>query len=162
MKRKYSSFLLKTILRLFSYLVIGILIIIIGFIVIKGTGVISPSFLFEFPANGMTEGGIFPAIIGTICLMFGSAIICFPIGIMAGIYMNEYAKNGKIIKLIRLMTNNLSGVPSIVFGLFGMALFVNQLSFGDSILAGSLTLALLALPIVIRITEESLKNVDNL
>jgi phosphate transport system permease protein len=94
--------------------------------------------------------------------MAGSAIICFPIGIMAGIYMNEYAKNGKIIRFIRLMTNNLAGVPSIVFGLFGMALFVNHLNFGDSILAGSLTLALLALPIVIRTTEEALKSVDNL
>lgn len=162
MNKNIQNSIVKNIFRLFSFLVIGLLILVMGFIVVKGIGVISPSFLLEFPREGMTEGGIFPAIVGTLCLMFGSAVICFPIGIMAGIYMNEYAANGKIIRFIRLMTNNLSGIPSVVFGLFGMALFVNQLGFGDSIIAGSLTLALLALPIVIRTTEEALKSVDDL
>ena len=92
--------------------------------------------------------------------MAGSAIVAFPVGIMSGIYMNEYAsKSGRAVKFIRLMTNNLSGVPSIVFGLFGMALFVKYLGFGDSILAGSLTLGLLSLPLVIRTTEEALKDI---
>jgi phosphate transport system permease protein len=88
-------------------------------------------------------------------------IFAFPIGVGAAIYMNEYVTEGKIKQFIRLMTNNLAGVPSIVFGLFGMAFFVNQLHFGDSIIAGSLTLGLLVLPVVIRTTEEALKQVDD-
>jgi len=113
------------------------------------------------PEDGMTKGGIYPAIIGTLCLIGGSIIVAFPIGIMSGIYINEYTKKGFFRNFIQLMTANLSGIPSIVFGLFGMSLFVNQLGFGDSILAGSLTLGLLVLPIVIRTTEESLKAIDN-
>jgi phosphate transport system permease protein len=113
------------------------------------------------PTDGMTKGGIFPAIVGTLILIVGSMTFAFPIGVGAAIYMNEYVKEGNLKQFIRLMTNNLSGVPSIVFGLFGMALFVNQLHFGDSIIAGSLTLGLLALPVVIRTTEEALKQVDN-
>ncbi|GHV71583.1 hypothetical protein FACS189420_7160 [Bacteroidia bacterium] len=85
----------------------------------------------------------------------------FPFGVMSAIYMNEYAGNGWIVKFIRVMTNNLSGIPSIVFGLFGMALFVNTLKFGDSILAGSLTLGLLILPLIIRTTEEALKAIPD-
>jgi phosphate transport system permease protein len=113
------------------------------------------------PEDGMTKGGIYPAIIGTLCLMLGSMIFAFPIGIMSGIYINEYTKDGLLKRFMKTMTNNLAGIPSIVFGLFGMALFVNDLHFGDSILAGSLTLGLLVLPVVIRTTEESLKAIDN-
>lgn len=149
------------IFTLLSYSVVAILIVILGFIIIKGSGVISWKFLTEAPAEGMTKGGIFPAIVGTLYLVLGSSIISFPIGIMSGIYMNEYATNGKIIRFIRIMTNNLSGVPSVVFGLFGMALFVNALGFGDSIIAGSFTLALMSLPLIIRTTEEALKSIDN-
>jgi len=93
--------------------------------------------------------------------VLGSSLFSFPIGIMSGIYMNEYAQGSKIATFIRIMTNNLSGVPSVVFGLFGMALFVNTMEFGDSILAGSLTLGLLSLPLVIRTTEESLKAIES-
>ncbi|MEG2318538.1 MAG: phosphate ABC transporter permease PstA, partial [Rikenellaceae bacterium] len=110
---------------------------------------------------GMTGGGIFPAIVGTMCLVVGSMIFAFPIGVMSGIYINEYAANNWIVRFIRIMTNNLSSIPSIVFGLFGMALFVNTLGFGDSILAGSLTLGLLVLPVVIRTTEEALKAIPD-
>lgn len=149
------------IFTLLSYSVVAILIVILGFIIIKGAGVISWDFLTKAPAEGMTEGGIFPAIVGTLYLVLGSSLISFPIGIMSGIYMNEYATNGKLIRFIRIMTNNLSGVPSVVFGLFGMALFVNTLGFGDSIIAGSLTLALMSLPLIIRTTEEALKSIDN-
>ena len=109
----------------------------------------------------MTEGGIFPAIIGTLCLVLVSMVFAFPVGVFAAIYMTEYVKDGWIKKIIKQMTNNLAGVPSIVFGLFGMSLFVNKLGFGDSILAGGLTLGLLVLPVVIRTTEESLKAVDS-
>ncbi|WP_106829694.1 phosphate ABC transporter permease PstA [Parabacteroides pacaensis] len=144
-----------------SYCVVAILIIILGFIILKGAKVINWDFLTKAPTEGMTSGGIFPAIVGTVYLIIGSSLISFPVGIMSGIYMNEYATNGKLIRFIRIMTNNLSGVPSVVFGLFGMALFVNALGFGDSIIAGSFTLALLSLPLIIRTTEESLKAIDN-
>lgn len=144
-----------------SYGVVAILFSILGFLLFKGAGVISWDFLTQAPENGMTGGGIYPAIIGTLYLVLGSSLISFPIGIMSGIYMNEYATNGKLIRFIRIMTNNLSGVPSVVFGLFGMALFVKTMGFGDSIIAGSLTLALLSLPLVIRTTEEAMKSVDD-
>lgn len=149
------------IFTLLSYLVVLILFFILGFIIIQGGKVISWDFLTEAPADGMTAGGIFPAIVGTLYLVLGSSLISFPIGIMSGIYMNEYATNGKIIRFIRIMTNNLSGVPSVVFGLFGMSLFVNTLGWGDSIIAGSFTLALMSLPLIIRTTEESLKSIDD-
>lgn len=144
-----------------SYSVVAILIVILGFLLVKGAGVISWEFLTEAPSDGMTQGGIFPAIVGTFYLIIGSSIISFPVGILSGIYMNEYARNGRFIRFIRIMTNNLSGVPSVVFGLFGMALFVNTWGFGDSIIAGSFTLALLSLPLIIRTTEEALKAIDN-
>ena len=119
-----------------SYLVVVILFVILGFIILKGASVISWDFLTEAPQEGMT-------------------------GIMSGIYMNEYATNGKLIRFIRIMTNNLSGVPSVVFGLFGMSLFVSTLGWGDSIIAGSFTLALMSLPLIIRTTEEALKSIDD-
>ena len=138
-----------------SYLVVVILFVILGFIILKGASVISWDFLTQAPQEGMTSGGIFPAIVGTLYLVIGSSLISFPIGIMSGIYMNEYATNGKLIRFIRIMTNNLSGVPSVVFGLFGMSLFVSTLGWGDSIIAGSFTLALMSLPLIIRTTEEA-------
>ena len=147
--------------RLLSLAVVVILFAILGFIIVKGIGVINWEFLTTAPEDGMTAGGIWPAIVGTFYLMVGSAPFAFPVGVMSGIYMNEYAPKGWIVRFIRVMTNNLSGIPSIVFGLFGMSLFVNYLGFGDSILAGSLTLGLLALPLVIRTTEEALKAIPD-
>lgn len=147
--------------RMLSYGVALLLFFILGFILVKGIGVINWEFLTEAPTEGMTKGGIWPAIVGTFYLMIGSALFSFPIGVMSGIYMNEYAPQGKLVAFIRMMTNNLAGIPSIVFGLFGMAFFVNYLSFGDSILAGSFTLGLLALPIVIRTTEEAFKDIPD-
>lgn len=144
-----------------SYSVVAILFVILGFILLKGAKVISWEFLTEAPAEGMTAGGIFPALVGTLYLVAGSSLISFPIGIMSGIYMNEYAGNGKMVRFIRIVTNNLSGVPSVVFGLFGMALFVNAFGWGDSIIAGSFTLALMSLPLIIRTTEEALKSIDD-
>ena len=149
------------IFRLMSLAVVAILLWILGFLVVKGIGVVNWEFLTSMPEDGMTKGGILPAIVGTLCLVVGSMVFAFPIGVMSGIYINEYAPNNWLVKFIRVMTNNLSSIPSIVFGLFGMALFVNTLGFGDSILAGSLTLGLLVLPVVIRTTEEALKAIDN-
>ncbi|MEG1585725.1 MAG: phosphate ABC transporter permease PstA [Bacteroidales bacterium] len=147
--------------RALSFLVVLILVSILGFIIKNGISVMSWSFLTESPAEGMTKGGIFPAIVGTLYLVAGSMLFSLPLGVMSGIYMNEYAHNGRLIRFIRVMTNNLSGVPSVVFGIFGLALFVNWFGWGDSLLAGSLTLGLLILPVIIRVTEESLKSIDN-
>ena len=161
LKKRTSQKFAFGFFTLLSYLVVAILFVILGFIIIKGGSVISWDFLTKAPEEGMTEGGIFPAIVGTFYLIAGSSIISFPIGIMSGIYMNEYATNGKVVRFIRIMTNNLSGVPSVVFGLFGMSLFVNALGWGDSIIAGSFTLALMSLPLIIRTTEEALKSIDD-
>jgi len=142
-------------------MILAILIIILGFIIYHGFSAISWEFLTSIPKEGMTEGGILPAIVGTICLIIGSLIIAMPIGVMSGIYLNEYIKDSPFKRFVHIMTDNLAGIPSIVFGLFGMALFVNTLGFGDSIIAGSFTLGLMVLPIIIRTTEEALKSVDN-
>ncbi|MDR2920737.1 MAG: phosphate ABC transporter permease PstA [Tannerella sp.] len=149
------------VLRFLGLLVVAILCWILGFIIYNGIGVINWTFLTAAPTEGMTSGGIFPAIVGTLCLVAGSVIISFPIGVMSAIYMNEYAGDGKIVKFIRMMTNNLGSIPSIVFGLFGMSLFVNTMGFGDSIIAGSCTLGLLVLPLIIRTTEEALKAIPD-
>ena len=147
--------------RIVSLSVVAILFVILGFIILKGIHVISWEFLTTAPKDQMTGGGIYPAIVGTLCLIAGSMVFAFPVGVLSAIYMNEYLKETFLKKLIRTMTNNLAGIPSIVFGLFGMALFVNALKFGDSILAGSLTLGLMVLPVIIRTTEEALKSVDD-
>lgn len=160
-QKRYTQGVAFWVFRLMSLAVVGILLWILGFLVVKGIGVVNWEFLTAMPQDGMTKGGIMPAIVGTLCLVAGSMIFAFPIGVMSGIYINEYAPNNWLVKFIRVMTNNLSSIPSIVFGLFGMALFVNTLGFGDSILAGSLTLGLLVLPVVIRTTEEALGAIDN-
>lgn len=147
--------------RIVSFSVVGLLFLILGFIIVRGISVISWDFLTKMPENGMTEGGILPAIVGTLCLVVGSMLFAFPVGVLSGIYMNEYLKDSWFKKVVRSMTNNLAGIPSIVFGLFGMAFFVHKLDFGDSILAGSLTLGIMVLPIIIRTTEEALKQVDD-
>ncbi|MEI2758604.1 MAG: phosphate ABC transporter permease PstA [Bacteroidia bacterium] len=149
------------IFRILGIITLGVLIWILGFICYNGISVMSWDFIFSYPEEGMTSGGIFPAIVGTLYLVLGSILIAFPLGVMSAIYTVEYAKNNWVTKLIRIMTNNLASIPSIVFGLFGMTLFVNTLAFGDSIIAGSLTLSLLILPVVIRTTEEALKAVPN-
>lgn len=159
--KRLSQFIAFNVFGLISYLIVVILFVILGFILIRGFSAINWTFLTAMPSEGMTQGGILPAIVGTACLVVGSILFAFPIGVLSGIYMNEYLKESWFKKTIRMMTNNLAGIPSIVFGLFGMALFVNQLKFGDSIIAGSLTLGLMVLPVIIRTTEESLKSVEN-
>lgn len=159
--KRISETVAFTIFRGFTILIVGLLVLILGFLIYNGISVINWDFLTKSPEDGMTKGGIFPAIVGTLYLVIGSILFAFPIGVMSGIYMTEYAHENYLVKFIRIMTNNLSSIPSIVFGLFGMALFVNTLGFGDSIIAGSLTLGLLVLPMVIRTTEEALKSIDN-
>ncbi|HIC95256.1 TPA: phosphate ABC transporter permease PstA [Candidatus Bipolaricaulota bacterium] len=129
------------------------------FILARGVRALSWEFLTAFPRRGMTEGGIFPALVGTLCLAVGTLIFSLPLGVAAAIYLAEYARQGPLVRLIRLAVNNLAGVPSVVFGLFGLALFVNALGLGVSVLSGSLTLALLVLPVIIRAAEEALRAV---
>lgn len=160
-RKKLSQAIMFGLSRGISYGIVALLFLILFFIMKQGIGVISWEFLTAMPTDGMTKGGIWPAIVGTVYLVLGSMLFAFPVGVMAGIYVNEYAVAGPVKRFVKMMTNNLAGVPSIIFGLFGMALFVNQMGFGASILAGSLTLGLLALPIVIRTTEEALKSVDD-
>ncbi len=159
--KKISESIAFWIFRVLTFGVVGILVLILGFLVYNGISVISWDFLTKSPEDGMTGGGIFPAIVGTMYLVVGSILFAFPIGVMSGIYIQEYAHENFLVKVIRVMTNNLSSIPSIVFGLFGMSLFVNTLGFGDSIIAGSLTLGLLVLPMIIRTTEEALKAINN-
>ncbi|MFI5149031.1 MAG: phosphate ABC transporter permease PstA [Bacteroidia bacterium] len=159
-KKRNQSFAFWTF-GVISFGIVAILAVILSFILYHGFKVISWDFITKMPEDGMTKGGIYPAIIGTLYLVGGSMLFAFPIGVMSAIYINEYAKDGILKRFIQMMTNNLAGIPSIVFGLFGMSLFVNDLKFGASILAGSLTLGLLALPVVIRTTEEALKAIDN-
>jgi phosphate transport system permease protein len=161
-KKQINQAIAFNIFRIVSLLVVAILFVILGFIVYHGISAINWTFLTSMPKNGMTEGGILPAIIGTLYLIVGSMIFAFPIGVMSGIYLNEFLKESRLKRFLRTMTNNLAGVPSIVFGLFGMALFVNTLKFGDSIIAGSLTLGLMVLPVIIRTTEEALKSVEDI
>lgn len=140
-----------------AFTVIFFLVFMLAYIVSQGYSAISIEFLTEMPRNEMTQGGIFPAIAGTFFLMLGSALISIPVGVITAIYLTEYAKNPRIVKVIRLGINNLAGIPSVVFGLFGLSLFVIFLDFGTSILAGSLTLGVLNLPVIIRSTEEALQ-----
>lgn len=132
---------------------------ILAFLGFNGIEGLTWEFLTEAPRNMMTEGGIFPCILGTLYLAFGSLLISFPLGVASAIYLHEYAGNNRFSKYIRIGVNNLSGVPSVVFGLFGLAFFVTFLDFGVSILSGILTLGILTLPIIIGTSEEALKTV---
>jgi len=129
------------------------------FILFKGGSAISVEFLTGFPHDGMRAGGILPAIIGTLYLTIGTAIFSVPLGIAAAIYLAEYAKDNQVTRMIRLAIINLAGIPSVVYGLFGLGLFVLFLQFGTSILAASLTLSIMTLPVIISTTEEALRSV---
>jgi phosphate transport system permease protein len=137
------------------------LFVIVFFIAWNGWKAITWEFLTQVPTESMTKGGILPCIVGTLCLGIGAIAVALPIGVASGIYLNEYARPGRVLRLIRLGISNLAGVPSVVFGLFGLAFFVIWMGMGESILAGVLTLAALTLPVIIGSTEEALKSVPN-
>lgn len=141
--------------------VIMMLVIIIGYILINGIPAIDWEFLTTSPAPGGRSGGIYPAIVGTLELIAGTAAIAFPLGILTGIYLNEYARDTKYTRLIREAIDLLNGTPSIVFGMFGMIVFVRLFGFGFSMIAGWITLAFMILPVIIRTTEEALKSVPH-
>lgn len=143
-------------------LINGLALLLIGyFIVSNGAEAISWEFLTQPPSDAMTKGGIFPCILGTFYLAAGALLFALPIGVASAVYMNEYATKGRLLRVIRFGINNLAGVPSIVFGLFGLAFFCIMLKFGISILAGALTLGVLTLPVIIGATEEALKAVPD-
>jgi phosphate transport system permease protein len=134
-------------------------VVILAMLVVKGGPAISFEFLFTTPTNGMTAGGIFPALLGTVCLVVVALIASVPLGIAAAVYLSEYAPDNGFTRAINLAIINLAGVPSIVHALFGVGAFVIFFQFGTSILAASLTLAILTLPVVIVATHESLQSV---
>lgn len=142
-----------------AVLVVLMLCGILANIFYNGFSVLSWSFLTQAPREGMTEGGILPAIVGTFMVSLITMIFAVPLGMFSAIYLNEYAHQGRLVRLIRLSIRNLSGVPSIVYGLFGVALFVRLFAFGASILSAGLTLGLLTLPWTITASEEALKTV---
>lgn len=148
-------------LRVALGLVLLVIVFILADIGTKGSGVISWEFLSQPPRRGMTEGGIFPAIYGTLLVTLITAVLAVPLGMGAAVYLNEYAPKNRLTRLIRLSIRNLAGVPSIVYGLFGVILFVNIFKFGTSILSAGLTLGLLTLPWTITASEEALKTVPN-
>ena len=157
--RKTKDNILNALVYLCAVFTIGVLVLIVGFILIKGIRYITPSFIFsDYSPEG---GGIRPMIITTIYMILLSILIATPIGILSAVYLQEYAKQGKIVKIIRFSTESLSGIPSIVYGLFGGIFFVVALNFTYSILSGALTVAIIILPVIIRTTEESLKTVPH-
>ncbi len=135
------------------------LMLVVGFLVYHGWRAINWTFLTQPPTNSMTQGGILPCIVGTFSLSFGAMLVAFPLGVASAIYLHEYARPGPIMRMIRLGINNLAGVPSVVFGLFGLAFFVTWCKFGVSILSGALTLGALILPVIIGTAEEALRSV---
>ncbi|MFO8062807.1 MAG: phosphate ABC transporter permease PstA [bacterium] len=159
--RRIKEIVSINLLRLLISVSIMFLLLFLYLIFSKGMGVIDWAFLSQKPLNGMTEGGIFPAILGTMYLTVMSLVIAFPLGVMASVYLAEYGKPRWIMTVIRTAINTLAGVPSIVYGLFGLAIFVNMFNMGVSILSGSLTLAILILPIIINASEEAIKQVPS-
>ena len=159
--KKKKEKIVENLIKIVGILSIIPVFIILGYIVFKGISAISWDFLTKMPEDGMRAGGIFPAIIGTIWLTIGTILISVPFGVLTGIYLVEYAKDNWLTRIINLTIINLAGIPSIIYGLFGMALFVIFLKFDVSILSGSLTLGIMCLPVIITSTRESLLAIPN-
>jgi phosphate transport system permease protein len=158
-RRNTSQRIGFAILGLLAFITILPIIIIVVIIFWKGISAISLEFLFAFPTDGMRSGGIFPAILGTVYLTFLTTLFACPLGIAAAIYLSEYASDNRWTRMIRIAIINLAGIPSIVYGLFGLGIFVLFFKLGTSILAASLTLAIMTLPVVISTAEEALRAV---
>jgi phosphate transport system permease protein len=156
MSRQMSQRIAFAVLTALAVIVILPIVLVVAYIIVNGIGAMSWEFLTDFPRAGMKEGGILPAVIGTVVLTFGTAIVSIPIAIGAAIYLAEYARDTWLTRTIRLAIINLAGIPSVVYGLFGLGLFVLFLGLGTSIVAGSLTLGLMTMPVVISTAEEAL------
>ncbi len=148
-----------SILAVVTLLVVVPVLMTIFYIICNGISAVNWEFITQPPHNGMREGGIFPAIVGTIILIIGTMLLSLPLGVLSAIYLVEYARDNFFTRLIKLSVVNLSGIPSIVYGLFGFTMFVLLLRLGTSIIAGSLTLAIMSLPVVITATKEALETV---
>ncbi|MGV8145430.1 MAG: phosphate ABC transporter permease PstA [Alkaliphilus sp.] len=162
MSKKFKEKLAFTVLALIAMCVVVPALFIFSYIIFNGIGTISWEFIFASPRKGMTEGGIFPAIVGTMSLILGTIVFSLPLGVGTAIYLVEYAKKNLLTKFISLAILNLAGVPSVVYGLFGLGLFVLLLGFGSSILSGALTLSCLILPIIIKSSEAAIRSVPDL
>lgn len=160
-RRKALQWFMFMLLRGAILIVAAALVIIVGFLVKNGISAISWEFLTQPPKNYMTEGGVWPCIVGTLLLALGAMAVALPLGVASAIYLHEYARPGTMMRIIRLGVNNLAGVPSVVFGLFGLGLFVTAMKLGVSLLAGWLTLGVLCLPVVIGTAEEALRSVPS-
>jgi phosphate transport system permease protein len=147
------------LLGLIAFVVVAPILLVIGVIVARGISAINWQFLSTMPHGGMKQGGILPAIVGTLWLTLGTALVAVPIGVGGAVYLSEYARDTRLTRSIRLAIVNLAGIPSIVYGLFGLGMFVLFFRFGTSILAGSLTLAIMTLPVIISTAEEALRAV---
>ena len=157
--KKSKAKFLELLIKLMTLIAIIPVFLIIGYILYTGIPAISWEFLTQMPSDGMRAGGIFPAIVGTLWLTMGTIIVAVPFGILTGVYLVEYAKDNLLTRIINLTIINLAGIPSIIYGLFGMALFVIFLGFDVSILSGSLTLGIMCLPVIITATREALLNI---
>lgn len=159
--KKSKANFLEILIKIMTLVAVVPVFLIIGYIIYTGIPAISWEFLSEMLTDGMRSGGIFPAIVGTLWLTLGTIIVAVPFGILTGVYLVEYAKDNFLTRIINLTIINLAGIPSIIYGLFGMALFVIFLGFDVSILSGSLTLGIMCLPVIITATRESLLAIPN-
>ncbi len=159
MNSRLSENIAFTLLRAAAVIVVAPVLLVVYYLVSNGYSAMTWEFFTAMPKDNMTAGGIASAIVGTLYLITGTTIIALPLGVISAIYLSEYAKPGPLMRLIRLAIVNLAGVPSIVYGLFGLGVFVLALQLGESIIAGSLTLALVALPVIIVSAEEALTTV---
>lgn len=162
MKRKLQQFLGLALLFVAAGLVLAVLGVVLFDLTVKGAPTLSWQFLTQYPKKGMTEGGILPAIFGTTAVTLLSTLLALPLGIGCAVFLHEYAPDNGFTRLVRASIRNLAGVPSIVYGLFGVAIFVEFLGMGASVLAAGCTLGLLTLPSIITTTEEALRNVPRL
>jgi phosphate transport system permease protein len=159
MSRQTSQKIAFSVLTVLAIVVMVPIVLVVAYIIIQGIGAVDWEFLTSFPRNGMKEGGILPAVIGTVLLTFGTAIASIPLAVGAAVYLAEYARDTWLTRGIRLAIINLAGIPSVVYGLFGLGLFVLFFGLGTSIVAGSLTLGLMTMPVVISTAEEALLSV---
>ncbi len=159
MQRQRTEKVAFVIITASAALVVTPIVLVILLIFVKGIRAISWEFITAMPKNGMVDGGIMPAIVGTLLLTTGTALVCIPIAIGAAIYLAEYAGDNRLTRWVRLAIVNLAGIPSIVYGLFGLGAFVLFMNMGTSIIAGSLTLGIMTLPVVISTAEEAIRAV---
>ena len=159
MNRVLAQRLGFALLGVITLIVVVPILLVVGIIIARGIVAINWQFLTTMPYGGMKQGGILPALVGTLLLTLGTALVAVPIGVGGAVYLSEYARDTRLTRAIRLAIVNLAGIPSIVYGLFGLGMFVLFLQFGTSILAGSLTLAIMTLPVIISTAEEALRAV---